>query len=165
LTEDKDVARAAIAQIPPPNGGTAIGDALAAAERTLPRTGKRAIVLVTDGVNNLGVDPLTVAQQAGNAGIQIDTVGIGTNDSGELVPGTIEPATIDENALREIAQDAHGGYARANDAESLRGRLAALAATTTTERRRIDASLPLALAGGVIVVFALGGGMLAGRFP
>jgi Ca-activated chloride channel family protein len=165
LTDDKDSARAAVAQIPPPNGGTAIGDALADAARTLPNTGRRAIVLITDGVNNLGVDPLAVAQQAGAAGIQIDTVGIGTNDSGQFVPGTVEPATIDENALRAIAEAANGGYARANDAQSLRGRLAALAATTTREQRRVDASLPLALAGGVIVVVALGGGMLAGRFP
>jgi Ca-activated chloride channel family protein len=165
LNEDKDTVRAAIAQIPPPNGGTAIGDALAAAARTLPPKGRRAIVLITDGVNNLGADPVSVAQQAGAAGIEINTVGIGTNDSGQLVPGTIEPASIDEQALRSIAHLGHGGYARANDAESLRGRLAALAATTTREQRRIDASLPLALAGGVIVILALGGGMLVGRFP
>jgi len=49
LTDDKDVARDAIGRIPPPNGGTAIGDALATAARLLPATGRRAIVLVTDG--------------------------------------------------------------------------------------------------------------------
>ncbi|MDB5069341.1 MAG: von Willebrand factor type [Candidatus Eremiobacteraeota bacterium] len=165
LTDDKDALRDAIGRIPPPNGGTAIGDALATAARQLPASGRRAIVLVTDGVNNLGVDPQGVAQQIGANGIEIDTVGIGTNDSGQLVPGTDQAATIDEDALRQIASAARGVYARANDAGTLRAHLAALANSTTRERKRIDASLPLALVGGVVLVLALGGGMLAGRFP
>ena len=165
LSDDKDAVSDAIARIPPPNGGTAIGDALLTAARLLPPSGKRAIVLVTDGVNNLGVDPLAAAPEIGAAGIEIDTVGIGTNDSGQFVPGTDEQASIDEDALRQIATAAGGVYARASDAEGLRGRLAALAASTTRERRRIDAAFPLALAGGVVLVLGLGGGMLAGRFP
>ncbi len=165
LTDDKDAARDAIGRIPPPNGGTAIGDALATAARALPASGRRAIVLVTDGVNNLGVDPQGVAQQLGANGIEIDTVGIGTNDSGQLVPGTDQAATIDEDALRQIASSARGAYARANDAGALRSHLASLANSTTREKKRVDASLPLAVAGCTIVVLALGGGMLAGRFP
>jgi Ca-activated chloride channel homolog len=165
LTDDKDAVRDAVGRIPPPNGGTAIGDALAAAARALPKMGRRAIVLITDGVNNLGVDPQTVAQQLGADGIEIDTVGIGTNDSGQFVPGTDVAATIDEDALRQLASAAHGAYARANDAGSLRGHLAALANSTTTEKKRIDASLPIALAGGFVLVVAAAAGMLAGRFP
>ena len=165
LTDDKDAVRDAIARIPPPNGGTAIGDALATATRLLPPSGRRAIVLITDGVNNLGIDPLQVAPQIGQNGIEIDTVGIGTNDSGQLVPGTDQAASIDEEALRQIAISARGAYARANDAGTLSSRLAALAASTTMEKKRIDASMPLAVGGGLIVLLALGGGMLAGRFP
>jgi Ca-activated chloride channel family protein len=165
LTDDKEAVREAIGRIPPPNGGTAIGDALAAASRLLPVSGRRAIVLITDGVNNLGIDPSQIAPQLGAAGIEIDTVGIGTNDSGQLVPGTDQAASIDEGALRQIASAAHGVYARANDAGTLRAHLAALANSTTTEKKRIDASLPLAVAGGVVLVLALGGGLLAGRFP
>jgi Ca-activated chloride channel homolog len=165
LTDDKDAVRDAIARIPPPNGGTAIGDALATAARELPKSGRRAIVLITDGVNNLGVDPLMTAQQIGANGIEIDTIGIGTNDSGQLVPGTDQAATIDEDALRQIASSARGVYARANDAGTLRARLAALANSTTKEKKRIDASLPLAVAGGAVVILALAGGVLAGRFP
>ncbi len=165
LADDKDVLREAIGRIPPPNGGTAIGDALAAAARLLPPSGRRAIVLITDGVNNAGADPLAVARDVGASGIEIDTVGIGTNGSGQLIPGTAEEATIDEDALRTIAASAHGAYARADDARSLQSRLAALANSTTRERKRIDASFPLALAGGLVLVLALTGGMLAGRFP
>ncbi|MBV9440369.1 MAG: VWA domain-containing protein, partial [Candidatus Eremiobacteraeota bacterium] len=151
--------------IPPPNGGTAIGDALATAARLLPASGRRAIVLITDGVNNMGSDPLAAAREIGAAGIEIDTVGIGTNGSGELIPGTTEEASIDEDALRSIAASARGAYARASDAGSLRGRLAALAASTTREKKRIDASLPLAAAGTLVLVLAAGGTLLAGRLP
>jgi len=165
LTADKDALREAIARIPPPNGGTAIGDALAAAARLLPASGRRAIVLITDGVNNLGADPLAVAPQIGASGVEIDTVGIGTNDSGQFVPGTDVEASIDEDALRQIASSARGAYARVADAGALRSRLAALANSTTRERRRVDASLPLAVAGGAIVLVALGAGLLAGKFP
>jgi Ca-activated chloride channel family protein len=165
LTDDKDALRDAIGRIPPPNGGTAIGDALAIAGRVLPPSGKRAIVLVTDGVNNLGADPLTVAPQVGSAGIEIDTIGIGTNGSGQLIPGTAQEAGIDEDALRTIAASAHGVYARADDASALRTRLAALANSTTKEKKRIDASLPLAVCGGLITILALAAGLLAGRFP
>ena len=165
LTDDKDAVREAIGRIPPPNGGTAIGDALATAARALPPSGKRAIVLITDGVNNLGTDPLAVAQQIGSNGIEIDTIGIGTNDSGQLVPGTDIAASIDEDALRQIASSGRGAYARANDAGSLRSHLAALANSTTMEKKRVDASLPFALAGGIVLVLAIAGGMLAGRFP
>ena len=165
LTADKETVRDAIAAIPPPNGGTAIGDALATAARSLPPAGRRAIVLITDGVNNAGSDPLDVARAVGAAGIEIDTVGIGTSESGQLIPGTAEEATIDEEALRTIAASAHGAYARASDAGSLRGRLAALAASTTRERRRIDLALPVALTGGLVLALAAGGALLAGRFP
>ena len=165
LTDDRDVVRDAIGRIPPPNGGTAIGDALATAARALPPSGRRAIVLITDGVNNLGEDPLSVAQRVGAAGIEIDTIGIGTNDSGQLVPGTDQEATMDEDALRQIAESGRGAYARAADADALRARLAALAASTTTEKKRIDAALPLAALGGFMLIAAVGAGLLAGRFP
>jgi Ca-activated chloride channel family protein len=164
-TTDKDELRAAVGEIPPPNGGTAIGDALATAARQLPAGGRRAIVLITDGVNNAGADPAAVAPQLGAAGIEIDTVGIGTNGSGRLIPGTNEEAALDEDALRQIAAGAHGAYARADDAGTLRSRLAALAHSTTREARRIDLSLPLALAAGFILAATVAGGMLAGRFP
>ena len=165
LTTDKDALREAVGRIPFPNGGTAIGDALETAAEALPAGGKRAIVLITDGVNNLGSDPQNVAQSVGGNGIEIDTIGIGTADSGQIIAGTAEEATIDEDALRSVAASGHGAYARAGDAGALRSRLAALAASTTRERHRVDLSMPLALAGGLVALAALAGGVLAGRFP
>ncbi len=110
---------AALDTVPPANGATAIGDALALAGQMLPASGHRAIVLVTDGVNNNGVDPLEVAQQLGARGIAIYTVGIGTNGSGLAIPGTTEEASIDEDALREIATAGNGTYTRTVDAAAI----------------------------------------------
>jgi Ca-activated chloride channel family protein len=165
LTDDRTTADDELGRVPPPNGGTAIGDALAAAADLLPAAGRRAIVLVTDGVNNHGRDPLDAARTIGAAGITIFTIGIGTNDSGELIPGTGESAEIDEDALREIAADANGTYARVADADALRTRLAALAQSSVRERRHVDLALPCAVAGGVLGLIALVAGVALGRFP
>jgi len=164
-SDDKDAVRESLDRIPPPNGGTAIGDALAIAARTLPAVRRRAIVLVTDGVNNAGSDPLAVAQELGAAGVTIYTVGIGTSGSGMLIPGTAEEADLDEDALRTIAASAHGAYARAADADALRAKLTDLARTSTREPRRIDASLPVAIAGGLLMIVASAGAFALGRFP
>jgi Ca-activated chloride channel family protein len=164
-SDDKDAVRDALARIPPPNGGTAIGDALAVAAQSLPRVRHRAIVLVTDGVNNQGSDPLAVAPQIGATGTLIDTVGIGTKDSGLLIPGTDEQADLDENALRAVAGAGHGSYARAGDADELAQRLSELARSSTIERRRIDASFPLAIAGGALMILTTLGALGLGRFP
>jgi Ca-activated chloride channel homolog len=164
-SDDKDAVREALERIPPPNGGTAIGDALTVAARSLPPVRHRAIVLVTDGVNNQGSDPLAVAPQIGGSGTTIDTVGIGTSDSGLLIPGTTEEADLDETALRAVAQAGHGAYARVGDADALAKRLSDLARTSTLERRRVDASFPLAIAGGTIMILATVGAFGLGRFP
>jgi Ca-activated chloride channel family protein len=165
LTEDRDAARDALSRLPGPNGGTAIGDALAAAAHLLPAGGRRAIVLVTDGVNNSGSDPLEVARTIGGQGIAIFTVGIGTNGSGELIPGTGEAAELDEDALRAIAQSGNGDYARVGDAGALRDRLSALASTTIRERTRLDLTLPAGTAAAVLAFGAAFGALALGRFP
>jgi Ca-activated chloride channel family protein len=164
-SDDKDAVRDALDRVPPPNGGTAIGDALELAARSLPHVRHRTIVLVTDGVNNQGRDPLTVAPAIGQTGTVIDTVGIGTSGSGLLIPGTAEEADLDEAALRAVAQSAHGSYARVADAGALRARLSEIARGSAFERRRIDAAFPLAIAGGAIMLLATVGAFGLGRFP
>jgi Ca-activated chloride channel family protein len=164
-SDDKEAVRDALDRIPPPNGGTAIGDALELAARSLPPVRHRAIVLVTDGVNNQGGDPLAIAPQIGRTGVIIDTVGIGTSGSGLLIPGTAEEADLDEPALRSVAQSGHGAYARVGDAEALRARLSQIARSSSLERRRIDASFPFAIAGGVLMIVATIAALGLGRFP
>jgi Ca-activated chloride channel family protein len=165
LVGDRDAARDQLDRLPLPNGATAIGTALDAAAQLLPPAGRRAIVLVTDGVNNRGLDPLDVALNLGARGIALFTVGIGTSGSGAIVPGTSEAAGIDEDALREIARDGNGTYARAADAAELRSRLDRLATTTVLERRRIDLTVPFLLGGGLIGLATTLLAVAIGRFP
>lgn len=165
LSRDRDAVLAAVDRIPLPNGATAIGDALALAAQQLPSSGHRVVVLITDGVNNRGADPLEVAKFLGTHHVPVFTIGIGTNDSGELIPGTSEPATIDEDALRAISQTTGGSYANAVNAGQLRSALAELGRTTILERRSVDASLPFALGGGSLLLLTLLGALAIGRFP
>jgi Ca-activated chloride channel family protein len=165
LTPDRDVALSALDRTPLPGGATAIGDALALAGQQLPRRGHRAVVLMTDGVNNRGVDPIEAADALAAQHVPVYTVGIGTNDSGLLIPGTNEPAQLDEDQLRAIAQSGAGAYAKVSDARSLQDTLAHLGASTTLETRKIDAALPFAMGGGLLLVATMLIGMAAGRFP
>ena len=61
--------------------GTAIGDAVAVAAKRLkavPNSKSRVVILLTDGVNNMGkVEPLPAAQLAAALGAKIYTIGIG----------------------------------------------------------------------------------------
>jgi von Willebrand factor type A domain len=135
------------------------------AAEMLPSTGRRAIVLVTDGVNNAGSDPHEVAAAIGARGIQIFTVGIGTNGSGQVIPGTNDEAALDEEALREIAGAGEGTYSRVEDAAALRDRLGSLARASINERRRVDLTLQCGLAAGVLGFGAAFGALALGRFP
>ena len=162
-TRDRDQIESALDEVPPPNGATAIGDALALAQRILPATGSRAVVLVTDGESNAGSDPMSAAQALGAARIPLYTIGIGTN-SGALIPGTMQTAGIDEDALRAYAQATGGAYSRADDAVQLREALARLGRSTSMHRANVDVSLPAALAGGGLMALALLAGLAAGRW-
>jgi Ca-activated chloride channel homolog len=165
LTADRDELGEAIDRIPAANGATAIGDALLAADGLLPTHGRRIVVLLTDGVNNRGSDPLEAAATLASHGVPIETVGIGTNESGKLVPGTEEEASIDEDALRAIAAAGGGHYVKVGESEALRNVFAQLAQGTVWVRKPIDASLPLALGGSLVLIVAFFTGFAAGKFP
>jgi Ca-activated chloride channel family protein len=163
-SRDRDQVQQALDAIPPPNGATAIGDAVALAQRVLPRTGSRAVVLITDGENNAGTDPMQAARALGAAHIPLYTIGIGTN-SGALIPGTLQTAGIEEEALRAYAATTGGAYSRADDAVQLREALARLGRSTSLTHANVDISLPVALAGGALMVLTFLSGMIAGRYP
>ncbi|MBC5800928.1 MAG: VWA domain-containing protein [Candidatus Eremiobacteraeota bacterium] len=164
-TDDRDAVHEALARIPPPDGATAIGDALAVAAQGMPSRGRRIIVLLTDGINNRGADPIAVSQNLGQHGIRIETVGVGSSGSGELIPGTSEQADLDASALETIAQNGAGRYVAASDAASLRDAFRGLAFETVWEKRRVDGSLPFALGGGALLLATLLGGFALGKFP
>jgi Ca-activated chloride channel family protein len=162
---DLDAVRAALERVPPPDGATAIGDALELAAAQLSGAGPRIIVLLTDGVNNRGVDPLEASQEIGARGVTIETVGVGSNGSGEIIPGTNELADLDGEALQTIAQNGRGRYVEATDAAELRDAFRSLALATVWQKKPLDGSLPFAFGGGVLLLGAFLAGLATGKIP
>jgi Ca-activated chloride channel homolog len=163
-TKDRDQLHAVLQTIPPPNGATAIGDALSLAQRILPKSGHRIVVLITDGENNYGEDPAAAAQALAMQRIPIYTIGIGSN-SGALIPGTLDTAGLNEDALRAYAAVTGGAYSRAIDAMRLRDALTQLGQSTTLRPANVDVSLATAVAGGALMALTVLAGAAAGRFP
>lgn len=109
--------------------GTAIGLGLATAVNRIKDSGAKSkvIILLTDGVNNMGeIAPVTAAEIAKTMGVRVYTIGVGSRG---LAPYPVQtPAgiryrnmqvEIDEEVLKEIAAMTGGNYYRATDNESL----------------------------------------------
>ena len=105
-----------------PSGGTATGEAIDAALRSVDRrpnaSGRRppaAIVLLSDGASTSGRDPLAAAREAKRQGVRVYTVTLGTQRGTITVPraggGTeTRPVPPDPQSLAAIAR-ASGGKA------------------------------------------------------
>ena len=102
--------------------GTAIGMGLAVAALHLERSNapRRAIVLLTDGVNNAGeIQPETAARAARSLGIGLYIIGLGSNEeveielrdpeTGQLLRGRVQES-FDEAALLTLAGIGGGRY-------------------------------------------------------
>jgi Ca-activated chloride channel family protein len=78
------------------------------------------IVLLTDGENTAGTEPLEAAQAARDRGIRIDTVGIGSPGGTTIeVEGFRIHTQLDETALRAISDRTGGTYYAAADQDDL----------------------------------------------
>jgi Ca-activated chloride channel family protein len=156
------------------SGGTATGDAIRAATRTLTATpgaaGKpppAAIVLLSDGKSTSGRNAVQAARAAGSAGIRVYTVALGT------AGGTIEvprkngaPVTQhvppDPAALQQIAQASGGKSFTAASTD----RLAEVYETLGSQlgHKKTKKEITAAFAGGGLALLLLGGVMSLGWF-
>jgi len=108
-----------------PEGGTNISSAITLATQSFVKsaTGNRALVIFTDG-EELSGDAVKSAKEAGDAGVRMFTVGVGT-PQGSLIPvtgddgqtdfvkdssGQVVKSKLDDKRLREIAQATGGFY-------------------------------------------------------
>lgn len=110
--------------------GTAIGDGLGLAIERLRRSDvkSKVAILLTDGVTTAGViDPLEAAKLAKDNQVKVYCIGAGTNGQAP-VPGVdifgrtvfmTQRVEIDEETLRQIAEETGGAYYRAVDAATL----------------------------------------------
>lgn len=139
------------------------------------------IVLLTDGANNSGVDPLEAAGQAANRGLRVYTIGYGTAEGAELEvqcrrqfmgneplggggfggfggPGGFRRG-IDEDTLRAIADITGGTYSPAESATELEEVFASLPTTLITRREPVEVSVGFVALGGLLAA----AGLLLGR--
>ena len=124
LTRDRALLQDLVSRLQPglAGDGTAIGDGLGLSVKRiadLPSTTK-AIVLLTDGVNNSGrVNPQKAAKVAAELGIKVHTIGIGVSSASAPDPFQQSMPDFDEQALRAIASTTGGVYFHARDLSEL----------------------------------------------
>jgi Ca-activated chloride channel family protein len=118
--------------------------------------GSSTIVLLSDGENTGGPDPLAAAELAANAGVHISTIGIGSAAGGVIEVDGFQIATaLDEKMLTDIATSTGGTYFPAQDAASLDKVYRSIALRFTTEKKKTE--LTGALAGAALLLMAAGG--------
>lgn len=105
--------------------GTAIGNGLATAVARIKdsEAKSRVVILLTDGVNNMGeIPPETAAEIAKTYGVRVYTIGVGDNGTAPypvMTPFGMQmqqvKVELDEPLLRSIATTTGGRYFRATD--------------------------------------------------
>jgi Ca-activated chloride channel family protein len=156
-TTDRAELRAALRDAMKPSGGTATGDALATSLEMARSSGKKvpsAIVLLSDGKETHGRDPLPVADEAKKLGIPIYTVALGTA-SGTLPNGDAVPP--DTATLEQIASRSGGSAFTASESSALSAVYKKLGSEVAMKKepREVTAGF----AGTAAILLLLGGGM------
>jgi len=118
--ENREPIRHAIAQLRP-LGQTPIAYALGAAASDFgTREEDRAVVLVTDGIESCGGDPVQAARELREQGIVVHLIGFGLGNA----------ADEDTASLRAVAHASGGQYVTAGSAEELKEALVQTVATS-----------------------------------
>jgi Ca-activated chloride channel family protein len=129
--------------------GTAIGSAIASSVNRLRRKPSRSqvIILLTDGMNNVGkVQPKMAAEAAAALGIKIYTIAVGSTGQAPLPVRdrlgnthlVMTQVDVDEATLKDIAETTGGRFFRATDTDSLKkiyAEIDAMEKTTHTIKR------------------------------
>lgn len=148
------------------------------------------VVLLTDGANSQGVDPLIAAQQAVDRQVRVFTIGFGSDEIAEMIcapdqigPGSFAPGfgfnqgrpdlgdvtldelrpflVIDEPTLQEVADRTGGQYYRAADANELVDVFNQLPSQIVLQDQETEITVGFVLGGLLLMLSALG---LALRF-
>lgn len=199
-TDDKDTLLAAIDDLKT-SRGTAIGqailtsvDAIAEINPDVPPTGVEVppasgdsgdyepdtIVVLTDGRNTQGVDPVTAAAEAAARKLRVYTIGFGSTEpapsictreqiSGDAAfrgDGSGGPfggfggrgryMQADEGTLTEVADLTGGEYFKAEDADALTEVLLDLPDSITLQRENVEITAWFALVGALFVLAGVG---------
>jgi Ca-activated chloride channel family protein len=169
-TQERGEVRAALEGLQA-DGATAAGDALASALRALGERGDdappAAVVLLSDGANTVGQDPVEAAGAARTAGVPVYTVALGTTSGQITTPdGRTLAVPPDPATLQDVAQASGGRAFAAEDAGSLDEVYERLGSQIGTRKEQREISAGFAAAG----LLALGAALFTslrwrGRLP
>jgi Ca-activated chloride channel homolog len=176
-TDDHAAVLAAIDRLSP-QGGTSLGRGIqtslsAIAGRTVqlsPATeapdatgqsvgyyGSAAVILLSDGENTDGPDPLQAAELASTAGVKVYPIGLGSARGTVLQVDGFEVATaLDEPLLRSIATTTDGTYFAAADAQSLAKVYDSIDLGWTVQNKYIEVTALFAAAAAVLLLVGAG---------
>jgi Ca-activated chloride channel family protein len=151
--------------------GTALGDGLATAVNRLKESKaiSKVIILLTDGVNNMGsVDPVSAAEIAKLYGVRVYTIGVGTHGYAPIPVQTPfgtqlqnMEVQIDEPLLERIASMTGAKYFRAVNKDALGNiykeidRMEKSKVDVTEFRKKSEEFMPWALAGLILLITEL----------
>ncbi len=141
------------------------------------------VVLLTDGANSQGVEPLIAAQQAFDRQVRVYTIGFGSDEISEMVcasnqigPGSFAPGlsfdngvpdlgytldelrpflVIDEPTLQGVADLTGGEYYRAEDAEQLIDVFEQLPSQIVLQQQDTEISFAFVMAAALLLFSAL----------
>lgn len=120
------------------------------------------VVLLSDGQNTTGPNPIDAAQQAVNRGVRVYTIGVGTPQGAVLNPGGGGPggfgffrAELDEVTLRKIAKMTDAKYYYAANEKDLHEIYESLDTTFILKPQQIEVTA-MVMAAGAGLIF-LGG--------
>lgn len=148
------------------------------------------IVLLTDGANTRGVNPLDAAQKAADRGIRVYTIGFGTLEPGPTVctreqlggdvfrggfgggfggggsgSGYPRYLLLDEPTLQEMAQVTGGSYYRAEDADQLLDVFLNLPTQIVLQKETLEMSVLFSTVGALLAAVAVALSLLWNRVP
>jgi Ca-activated chloride channel homolog len=177
-TTDKGAVLAAIDRLTP-QGGTALASGLQTSLSTIvgrpvlvdsgpvnplePRGqnlgyhGSAAVILLSDGENTAGPDPLDIADIASGAGVKVYPIGLGRPEGTVLSLDGFQIATrLDEPLLREIASRTDGKYFAAADEQALASVYDSIALAWTVTDEHIELTGVFAAVGALLLLAGVG---------
>ena len=178
-TTDHDQVKAGIGALAA-LGATAMGDAieLAVQATAVGPNGKvelkhppTTVLLLSDGKNTVGRDPLAAADDANRAGVHIFTVALGTPDGIASIPdnnGVVQdiPVPPDPDTLQAVAERTGGKFFSAPDANQLSSVYSNLGSRLGQVKKQHEITNQFAaVALGLVLVGALLGLAWFSRFP
>jgi Ca-activated chloride channel homolog len=119
--------------------------------------GSAAVILLSDGENTVGPDPLDVADLASTAGVRIYPIGLGKPEGTVLEIDGFQVATaLDEPLLRQIASTTDGRYFAAADEKALTRVYGSIDLAWVVKSEHVEITALLAGAAALLLLFGTG---------